>query len=85
MFASHSWPCSGTARIQEVFGTQRDACANLNDQMLHSLNQGVTINEIHNVYHVPQSLQQNWAARSYHGDVQNNVRGVADLMTGALH
>jgi alkyl sulfatase BDS1-like metallo-beta-lactamase superfamily hydrolase len=82
MFASHSWPRWGNARIQEVLRTQRDAYANLNNQTLHYVNQGVTINEIHNVYEVPQSLQQNWAARSYHGDVQNNVRGVVNRFIG---
>ena len=73
MFASHSWPRWGNARIQEVLRAQRDAYANLNNQALHYANRGVTINEIHNVYEVPKSLQQQWAARSYHGDVQNNV------------
>ena len=43
---------------------------------------GVTINEIHNVYEVPKSLQQQWAARSYHGDVRNNVRGVLNRFLG---
>jgi alkyl sulfatase BDS1-like metallo-beta-lactamase superfamily hydrolase len=82
MFASHSWPRWGNDRIQEVLRTQRDAYANLNNQTLHFVNQGVTINEIHNVYKVPQSLQQSWAARSYHGDVQNNVRGVVNRFIG---
>ena len=82
MFASHSWPRWGNDRIQEVLRTQRDAYANLNNQTLHYVNQGVTINEIHNVYEVPQSLQQSWAARSYHGDVQNNVRGVVNRFIG---
>ncbi len=82
MFASHSWPRWGNERIQEVLRTQRDAYANLNNQTLHYVNQGVTINEIHNVYEVPQSLQQSWAARSYHGDVQNNVRGVVNRYIG---
>jgi alkyl sulfatase BDS1-like metallo-beta-lactamase superfamily hydrolase len=82
MFASHSWPRWGTARIQEVLRAQRDAYANLNNQALHYANQGVTINEIHNVYEVPKSLQQQWAARSYHGDVQNNVRGVVNRFLG---
>jgi alkyl sulfatase BDS1-like metallo-beta-lactamase superfamily hydrolase len=82
MFASHSWPRWGNARIQEVLRTQRDAYANLNNQTLHYVNQGVTINEIHNVYEVPQSLQESWAARSYHGDVQNNVRGVVNRFIG---
>ena len=82
MFASHSWPRWGNARIQEVLRDQRDAYANLNNQTLHYANQGVTINQIHNVYEVPRSLQQQWAARSYHGDVQNNVRGVVNRFLG---
>jgi alkyl sulfatase BDS1-like metallo-beta-lactamase superfamily hydrolase len=82
MFASHSWPRWGNERIREVLRTQRDAYANLNNQTLHYVNQGVTINEIQNVYEVPQSLQQSWAARSYHGDVQNNVRGVVNRFIG---
>jgi alkyl sulfatase BDS1-like metallo-beta-lactamase superfamily hydrolase len=82
MFASHSWPRWGNARIQEVLRAQRDAYANLNNQALHYVNQGVTINEIQNVYEVPKSLQQQWAARSYHGDVQNNVRGVVNRFIG---
>jgi alkyl sulfatase BDS1-like metallo-beta-lactamase superfamily hydrolase len=82
MFASHSWPRFGNARIQEVMRTQRDVYANLNNQVLHFANLGVTINEIHNVYEVPKSLQQQWAARSYHGDVRNNARGVINRFLG---
>ena len=82
MFASHSWPRWGNDRIQEVLRAQRDTYANLNNQTLHYANRGVTINEIHNVYEVPKSLQQQWAARSYHGDVQNNVRGVVNRFLG---
>ena len=82
MFASHSWPRWGNDRIQEVLRAQRDAYANLNNQSLHYANLGVTVNEIHNVYEVPKSLQQQWAVRSYHGDVQNNVRGVLNRFLG---
>ncbi len=82
MFASHSWPRWGNARIQEVLRAQRDAYANLNNQALHYANQGVTINEIQNVYQVPKSLQRQWAARSYHGDAQNNSRAVINRFLG---
>ena len=82
MFAAHSWPRWGNARIQEVMRTQRDTYANLNNQALHYANRGVTINEIHNVYEVPKSLQQKWAARSYHGDVGNNSRAVINRFLG---
>ena len=82
MFASHSWPRWGNARIHEVLRTQRDTYANLNNQALHYANLGVTINEIQNVYEVPGSLQQQWAARSYHGAVQINSRAVINRFLG---
>jgi len=82
MFASHSWPRFGNPRIQEVLRAQRDTYANLNNQTLHYANQGVTINQIQNVYEIPKSLQQQWAARSYHGDVQNNARAVINRFLG---
>ena len=82
MFASHSWPRFGNARVQEIMRTQRDTYANLNNDILHLANQGVTINEIHNVYQPPASLQQKWAARSYHGSVEHNSRGVVNRYLG---
>ena len=82
MFASHSWPRWGNDRIQEVMRTQRDTYAHLNNGVMHLANQGVTINEIHNVYRVPESLQQQWAARSYHGSVEHNSRAVINRYLG---
>ena len=82
MFASHSWPRWGNERIQEVMRSQRDTYANLNNGVLHLANQGVTINQVHNVYEVPKSLQQQWAARSYHGSVEHNSRAVINRYLG---
>jgi alkyl sulfatase BDS1-like metallo-beta-lactamase superfamily hydrolase len=82
MFASHSWPRWGNERIQEVMRAQRDAYAHLNNQVLHLANQGVTINEVHNVYRLPKSLQQSWAAHSYHGSEANNSRAVINRYLG---
>lgn len=82
MFASHSWPRWGNARIMEVLRAQRDLYANMNNQALHLANQGVTINQVHNVYEVPKSLQRQWAARSYHGAVKNNVRAIINRFLG---
>jgi len=82
MFASHSWPRWGNERIQEVMRAQRDTYANLNNGVLHLANQGVTINQVHNVYKVPKSLQQQWAARSYHGSVEHNSRAVINRYLG---
>jgi alkyl sulfatase BDS1-like metallo-beta-lactamase superfamily hydrolase len=82
MFASHSWPRWGNARVQEVMRAQRDTYANLNNGVLHLANQGVTINQVHNVYEVPESLQKQWAARSYHGSVEHNSRAVINRYLG---
>ena len=82
MFASHHWPRWGNARIQEVLRGQRDLYANMNNQVLNLANQGVTINEIHNVYQVPPSLQKMWFNRGYHGSPQHNSRGVIQRYLG---
>jgi len=82
MFASHSWPRWGNDRVQEVMKDQRDTYAHLNNGVLHLVNQGVTINEIHNEYKVPESLQKSWAVRSYHGSPENNSRGVVNRYLG---
>jgi alkyl sulfatase BDS1-like metallo-beta-lactamase superfamily hydrolase len=82
MFAAHSWPRWGNDRIQQVMRTQRDVYAHLNNDVLHAANQGVTINEIQNVYRLPRSLQQDWAARSYHGSEEHNSRAVINRYLG---
>ena len=82
MFASHHWPRWGNDRIREVLRDQRDLYANMNNQVLHYANQGVTINQIHNVYQVPASLQQKWHCRGYHGSPEHNARGVIQRFLG---
>jgi len=82
MIASHHWPRWGNDRIQEVLKDQRDIYAHMNNQVLHYANQGVTINEIHNVYKAPASLQEGWTTRFYHGSQENNARGVVNKYLG---
>lgn len=82
MFASHSWPRWGNERIQEVMRTQRDTYAHLNNQVLHLANQGVTINQVQNIYKLPDSLRNQWAAHSYHGSEEHNSRAVINRYLG---
>ena len=82
MFSAHSWPRFGNPRVREVMRTQRDVYANLNNEVLHLANQGVTINEIHHRYRLPQSLQNHWAAHSYHGSEEHNSRAVINRYLG---
>jgi alkyl sulfatase BDS1-like metallo-beta-lactamase superfamily hydrolase len=65
-----------------VLKAQRDIYAHMNNQVLHYANQGVTINEIHNVYRAPKSLQEGWLTRFYHGSQENNSRGVINKYLG---
>jgi len=82
MFSSHSWPRWGNDRIQEVMRTQRDSYAHLNNTVLHLANEGITINEIQNVYQQPNSLKAQWAAHSYHGSEEHNSRAVINRYLG---
>ncbi|MDJ0993232.1 MAG: alkyl sulfatase dimerization domain-containing protein [Dinoroseobacter sp.] len=82
LFASHHWPRWGSDRVQEVLRAQRDLYAHMNNQCLHLANQGVTINQIHNVYELPESLQQKWYCRGYHGTPRHNSRGVVQRFLG---
>jgi alkyl sulfatase BDS1-like metallo-beta-lactamase superfamily hydrolase len=82
MFTAHHWPRWGNDRVQEVLRAQRDLYAHMNNQVLHLANQGVTINEIHNVYELPESLEQKWYCRGYHGTARHNSRGVIQKYLG---
>ncbi len=82
MFASHHWPRWGNERVQEVLRDQRDIYAHMNNQVLHHANQGVTINQIHNVYESPASLDEGWTTGFYHGSRENNSRGIVNFYLG---
>jgi alkyl sulfatase BDS1-like metallo-beta-lactamase superfamily hydrolase len=82
MFASHHWPRWGNDRIQEVLRGQRDLYANINNQVLHFANQGVTINQIQNVYKTPDGIGAQWFNRGYHGSPEHNSRGVLNRFLG---
>ena len=82
MFTAHNWPRWGKDRIKQVMRDQRDMYAHMNNQVLHLANQGVTINQIHNVYEPPKSLQKAWYARGYHGSYPHNSRAVIQRYLG---
>ena len=82
MFYSHHWPRWGNDRIMDVLRAQRDLYAHMNNQVLHFANQGVTINQIQNVYEPSEGLKQTWHTRGYHGSPGHNSRGVAQRFLG---
>ncbi len=82
MIASHHWPRWGNERVQEVLRGQRDLYANINNYVLFHANQGVTINQIHNVYETPRGIAQSWFNRGYHGSPEHNSRAVVNRFLG---
>ena len=82
MFAAHTWPRFGNARVKEIMRGQRDAYAQLNNQVLHLANRGVTINQMHNVFTTSKESQNQWYTRSYHGSEAHNSRGVINRYLG---
>ncbi len=82
MFTAHHWPRWGNERVQEILRSQRDLYAHFNNQVMHLANQGVTVNQIQNVYELPKSLQQKWECRGYHGSVPHNARAVVNRYLG---
>jgi alkyl sulfatase BDS1-like metallo-beta-lactamase superfamily hydrolase len=82
MIASHHWPRWGNDRVQEVLRGQRDLYGNINNQVLHLANQGVTINQVHNVYKTPKSIAEQWYNRGYHGSPEHNSRAVINRYLG---
>lgn len=79
MFASHHWPRWGN---EQILKSQRDLYAHMNNQVIHLANQGVTINEIQNVYEPSEGLKQQWHTRGYHGSPEHNSRGAIQRFLG---
>jgi len=82
IFSSHGPPRWGKERVYEIMKAQRDIYAHMNNYALHLANQGVTINQVHNVFFVPKSLQDQWHTRGYHGSVEHNSRAVINRYLG---
>ncbi|KUJ84850.1 alkyl/aryl-sulfatase [Microbulbifer flavimaris] len=82
MIASHHWPRWGNERVQEVLRGQRDLYANMNNYSLFHANQGVTINQIHNVFETPEGIAKQWYNRGYHGSPEHNSRAVINRYLG---
>ena len=57
MFASHSWPVWGNARVIDYLEKQRDTYRYIHDQTLRLANSGYTPNEIAEMLDLPPSLR----------------------------
>jgi alkyl sulfatase BDS1-like metallo-beta-lactamase superfamily hydrolase len=81
-FASHHWPTWGTDDIVRFLTEQRDLYANLHDQTLRRMNQGLVGSEIAETFELPPALDSAWHARGYYGSVSHNVKAVYQRYLG---
>jgi alkyl sulfatase BDS1-like metallo-beta-lactamase superfamily hydrolase len=76
MFASHSWPIWGQARIADYLAKQRDAYKYIHDQTLRLASSGATPREIAEQLDLPSSLAPSFGNRGYYGTVRHNAKAV---------
>ena len=76
MFASHSWPIWGNARIADYLAKQRDAYKYIHDQTLRLASSGATPREIAEQLDLPSSLAPSFGNRGYYGTVRHNAKAV---------
>jgi alkyl sulfatase BDS1-like metallo-beta-lactamase superfamily hydrolase len=76
MFASHSWPIWGQARIADYLAKQRDAYKYIHDQTLRLAASGATPREIAEQLDLPSSLAPSFGNRGYYGTVRHNAKAV---------
>ena len=76
MFASHSWPIWGNARIHDYLAKQRDTYKYIHDQTLRLANSGATSREIAEQLELPSALATEFGNRGYYGTVSHNSKAV---------
>jgi alkyl sulfatase BDS1-like metallo-beta-lactamase superfamily hydrolase len=82
-FGQHNWPMWGHDRIVELIKAHRDVYKYTHDQTVRLINAGKTPREIADTVRLPQSLQQQFGARGYYGDLRHNVKAVYQFYMGA--
>ena len=82
VFASHSWPVWGNARVVDYLKKQRDTYRYIHDQTLRLANAGYTPNEIAETLELPASLRSVFANRGYYGTVSHNAKAVYQFYFG---
>ncbi|MFV0300114.1 MAG: alkyl/aryl-sulfatase, partial [Paracoccus sp. (in: a-proteobacteria)] len=74
-FGSHFWPVWGNAEINAFWKGQRDIYRYIHDETLRLANHGLSMNEIAEEVHLPESLSHSFSNRGYYGSLNTNVKG----------
>jgi len=82
VFTAHNWPRYGNDKVVELLENQRDMYKYINDQTLHFMNKGYTMDEIANMITLPKSLQKYWYTHGFYGQIYMCVKATYQKYLG---
>jgi alkyl sulfatase BDS1-like metallo-beta-lactamase superfamily hydrolase len=82
LIAQHNWPVWTEERVRVFLRKQRDAYKFVHDQTVRLMNHGYVGAEIAEMVKLPASLNQEWSAHSFYGNLKHNVRAIYQRYLG---
>jgi alkyl sulfatase BDS1-like metallo-beta-lactamase superfamily hydrolase len=82
VIAQHNWPVWTGERVRDFLRKQRDAYKFVHDQTVRLMNYGYVGAEIAEMVKLPASLNQEWSAHSFYGNLKHNVRAIYQRYLG---
>jgi alkyl sulfatase BDS1-like metallo-beta-lactamase superfamily hydrolase len=82
MIAQHNWPVWSGERVRGFLRKQRDAYKFVHDQSVRLMNYGYVGAEIAEMIKLPASLNLEWSAHSFYGNLKHNVRAIYQRYLG---
>ncbi|MBF0509384.1 MAG: MBL fold metallo-hydrolase [Deltaproteobacteria bacterium] len=82
LFGSHNWPRWGTDKICDFLKKQRDLYKYINDQAIRLANEGYNMEEISEMFQMPDSLSKEFYTQGFYGSVSHDVKAVYQRYVG---
>lgn len=82
IIGTHHWPTWGKDNCMEIMRKQRDMYYFFNDQVIRLLNKGMNMEEIADVFQLPESIRREFYNRGYYGTVNHDVKAVIQRYIG---
>ncbi len=82
LIAQHNWPVWSGDRVRGFLRKQRDAYKFVHDQTVRLMNCGYVGAEIAEMVMLPASLNDEWSAHSFYGNLKHNIRAIYQRYLG---
>lgn len=82
LIAQHNWPVWSGERVRGFLRKQRDAYKFVHDQTVRLMNYGYVGAEIAEMVKLPASLNNEWSAHSFYGNLKHNIRAIYQRYLG---